>query len=251
MKKKLYILSTGLVVILTAGFFLNLKYFQTPSPSLSPTLSPQASIELSPTPTSSPTTTPAATPIPESYLIENFPFQSQAPYANWDQLHDEACEEAALILVDYYLNHQPLDEQTMEEQIQEMVAWEIKNWGTHKDLTIRETAELARGFYGLNNFQIKDDITIEEIKKEIAQDHPVILPTAGRLLGNPYFRSPGPVYHMVVAIGYSNNIIIVQDIGTRRGENYEYSQKVLYLAIHDWAGSPENIESGSKNGLIF
>ena len=89
------------------------------------------------------------------------------------------------------------------------------------------------------------------IKKEISENHPVILPTAGRLLGNPYFRQPGPIYHMVVAIGYSGNTIIVQDVGTRRGENYKYNENILFNAIHDWTGVPENINSGPKNMLVF
>jgi hypothetical protein len=34
----------------------------------------------------------------DSYQITNVPFVSQAPFANWDQLHDEACEEASVII---------------------------------------------------------------------------------------------------------------------------------------------------------
>ena len=50
-------------------------------------------------------------------VIENFPFQSQAPFANWDELHDEACEEAALILVYFYLNGKSLSKDIMDKEI--------------------------------------------------------------------------------------------------------------------------------------
>ena len=236
-----------MVLVLTIGFFINFEYFRKIPPEITPTPILSTVLPLSPTPTLLPT----ATPIPDTYLIKNFPFESQAPFANWDQLHDEACEEAAIILVYYYLNHQSLDADIMEEQIQKMVSFEIENYGSHHDLTIKETAKLAEDFYGMSNFEIQDDITIQDIKREVANNQPVIVPTAGRLLGNPYFRSPGPIYHMLVVIGFEGKTIIVQDIGTRRGDHYEYNEKILFNAIHDWNGSPENIEGGGKKMLVF
>lgn len=246
MEKKFYILISALVVVLAFGFYLDLRYSQE---NTLPKSSPSASKNPSPSPTILPSESPIPSPIPDSFEIENFPFESQAPFANWDELHDEACEEAAVILTYYYLKNLPLNSQEMENQIQEMVAWEIRNWGSHKDLTIKETGDLMVGFYNYSNFEAKN-LTLEDLKREISQNHPVIVPTAGRLLGNPYFRQPGPVYHMVVAIGYEGNTIIVQDVGTRNGNHYEYNEQVFYNAFHDWAGSPENIENGSKNALI-
>lgn len=252
-KKKLYILIFLLLLILAVALFVNIKYLKndnhtavTPTPKVSAE-SPTSSPTLAATPTPEPT----ITPIPEAYLIENVPFQPQAPYANWDELHDEACEEAALILVNYYLLGKNLTAEIMEDEIQKMVSWQIDYFGSHKDLTIEETAEMANKYYRLENFKVKNNITIEDVKVEIASNNLVIVPTAGRMLGNPYFRSPGPIYHMLVIIGYDGNEIIVQDIGTRRGNHYRYSQKVLYNAIHDWNGAPENIEGGQKSILVF
>ena len=155
-----------------------------------------------------------------------------------------------MILVQWWQeDHSTISAQTMDDEILKMVDWQVKTWGSHKDLTVKETAEMAKEFYSLN-LTPKYGITIEDIKKQIVQDNPVIIPTAGRLLGNPYFRSPGPIYHMLVVIGYSGNNIIVQDIGTKRGEHYQYNAQVLYNAIHDWNGSPDNIESGRKAMLV-
>lgn len=195
-------------------------------------------------------TAASESPLPDSYLISDVPFQSQAPYANWDELHDEACEEASVILVKYFLQNQNLSAQTMDEEILKMVAWQVKNWGGHKDLTVKETAEMAEEFYGLKT-KTKTNITIADIKKEVAQNHPVIVPTAGRLLGNPNYRRPGPIYHMLVVIGFSGNRIITQDVGTRKGEHYEYGEKIFFNAVHDWNGAPENIEDGAKAMLVL
>jgi len=250
MKRKLWILVILLLMVLSTGGFINYKYFhhqselkvdnQIPTSVLSPTISPQTSVPKS-----------TESPLPASYIIENFPFQSQAPLGDWDELHDEACEEAALILVNYYLNQKPLNAEIMDAEIQKMVAWEVETFGSHKDLTLEELAEIADQYYHMTNYNLKNNVDIDDIKTEIAQGHPVIIPTAGRLLGNPYFRSPGPIYHMLVVIGYEGNNIIVQDIGTRRGNYYTYNQKVLLNALHDWTGNPETIDEGSKAMLVF
>ncbi|KKQ17041.1 MAG: hypothetical protein US31_C0023G0007 [Berkelbacteria bacterium GW2011_GWA1_36_9] len=252
MNKKLYFLISSLVIVSAIGFFVNQKYFPEENVArVIPTSTPSP-IKLSPSPTITPTITPTAEiQIPNSYLIKNFPFQSQAPLVNWDQLHDEACEEASLILTYYYINGKSINAEEMENQIQKMVQWEIDNWGEHKDLTIKEMANLAKGFYNLSDFEIKNNITIDDIKKEVSEGHPVIVPTAGRLLGNPNFRSPGPIYHMVVVIGFDGKTMIVQDVGTRNGDHYKYNQEILYNAIHDWAGNSDNIETGKKTMLVF
>lgn len=259
MKKKIYFLIGGLIIVLIVGFFVNQRFIGKKSLfNISSGLTPSAKIFppelLSPSPLMTSMTSAATaepTSLPEEHLIENFSFQSQAPFGEWDELHDEACEEAALILVNYYLKNQPLDAATMEEQIQKMVAWEIDYFGSYKDLTIDELQTIAQKYYGLQNSRVEENITLEDIKKEVAQNHSVIVPTAGRLLGNPYFRSPGPIYHMLVIIGYEGNTIIVQDIGTRRGDHYRYNQTILFNAIHNWAGTPENIEQGEKTMLVF
>jgi len=250
MKKKLYILILVLILVLVAGYFINKKFSGVPKPEASTVAleSPSPSSSIIPTPFPPPSSN--SDEIPSSFLIKNFPFQSQAPFGNWDKLHDEACEEAAVSLVQYWEKNKTLSAEIMDDQILKMVDWEVQNWGSHKDLTAKETQSLAENYYNLDS-KLYYDITINDIKKQVAQDNPVIIPTAGRLLGNPYFRSPGPIYHMLVVIGYEGNNIIVQDIGTRRGDHYKYNKEVLYNAIHDWNGSDESMNSGRKAMLVF
>jgi hypothetical protein len=144
---------------------------------------------------------------------------------------------------------QSLSAEEMEREIQALVSWQEKNWGGHFDLTVTQTAELANSYYGLN-FEVKNIGSINDIKSEVSQNHLVIVPTAGRLLGNPNFRSPGPVYHMIVVSGYNQNSITTQDVGTRNGKNYTYANSILFNAIHDWTGSPDTIQSGQKVMLV-
>lgn len=179
------------------------------------------------------------------------PFVSQAPFALWDNLHNNACEEAALILVHYFLKEEGLTKEIMEKEIQDLVAWQIKNLGEHKDLTLEEVGKMARDYYGWQKIRIQDKITIEDIKKELTKGNPVIVPAAGRLLGNPYYRQPGPYYHMLVIRGYQGNKFITNDPGTRRGEGYSYHEDVLYQAIHDWPGEGKDILEGEKKMLVI
>jgi hypothetical protein len=193
--------------------------------------------------------TPEVTQQPTKALL-NAPFTSQAPTGVWDELHNAACEEASLIMADAYLKGTKLDSATAEKQIQEMVDWQIKNFGSHHDLTLAETNQLAQAYFNDQNFWLEKNITVDAIKTALNNGHVVILPMAGRLLKNPYFRSPGPYYHMLLVIGYDGNKFITNDPGTKRGEHYVYSADVLFNALHDWPGEGNDIATGAKNMLV-
>jgi hypothetical protein len=187
--------------------------------------------------------------IPAKIFIST-PFTSQAPYAIWDEFHEEACEEASLIMLKYYLDTSPLSAETAEKEIQNLINFQIKKYGDYKDTDVAETIKLAKDYYGIENIKVVYDFQPEDLKKYLAQGKPIIVPAAGRLLKNPYFTSPGPLYHNLVLTGYNGNIIITNDPGTKRGENYKYDIKTLYNAIHDFPGRPEDIEKGRKAMIV-
>jgi len=244
---KLYIFLVLLVLILVAGYLVSRQSPQKTAESgsssayLRPDLTPE---------TTQTTDEPTQNTLPDKFLIKNFPFQTQAPFANWDALHEEACEEASVILAAFYLLGKDLSTELMEQEIQKLVQWENENFNGVVDINVEQAGQLAKANYGLGYKVIKNS-NIAELKKQIAAGNPVVIPAAGRLLGNPNFRGEGPVYHMVVAIGYDEDTIIVQDVGTRNGNHYEYNHMIFYNAWHDWAGAPENILTGAKNMLIL
>ncbi len=186
--------------------------------------------------------------LPPSVRIQ-VPFASQAPLQNWDALHQEACEEASLILVKYYLEGKTISPQTMEDEIQKLVAWETDN-GYKIDVDVEELKTIAKDLYGLDG-RIVTDVSVQSLKRELAAGHPVIIPAAGQTLGNPYFSGDGPPYHMLVVIGYDSRNFITNDVGTRRGEGYKYDYDTLINAIHDWNGSTDTILSGRKAMLVL
>jgi len=188
--------------------------------------------------------------IPRKISI-NVPFTSQAPYAVWDEYHKEACEEASLLMIKYFLDKKSLTHEISEKEIQKMIKFQIDKYGKYKDTNAKETVELAKDLYGIDNLEIIYDFKKEDIKNELAKGSPIIVPAAGQLLGNPYFTPPGPLYHNLVLVGYEESVIITNDPGTKRGEGYRYDMNVLYSAIHDFPGKKEDIEKGRKAMIVI
>lgn len=195
---------------------------------------------------------PEETPevIPAKAYVE-LPFLSQAPYKIWDPLHEDACEEAAFLMVKYFLegNKQtvyPIDKG--DEDIIAMVAYEEKN-GYGLSITLEQLATIVKNIYGMENSRIEKNITIDDIKKEIASGKPVIIGAAGKILPNPHFRNGGPVYHMLVVKGYDEKGFITNDPGTQFGRNFRYTEQDLYNAIHNW--NEADIMKGEKAYLVF
>jgi len=188
--------------------------------------------------------------LPSQAQISGVPFECQSPYQKWDQLHEEACEEAAVILVDHYLTKKPLDKQIMENEIQAQVAWQVRKWGKQHDLTIRESADfLAKEYLGYQKVRYQYNITIDDIKREIAAGNPVITPMAGRILANPFYTPPGPLYHYVVVVGYTPSEMIVHDIGVWQGENWHYRTDHFWESLHDWNGG--DVSHGPKAMMVI
>lgn len=169
--------------------------------------------------------------IPNTFQL-NVAFVQQAPFGKWDVVHEETCEEASMIMADKYFRQQALNETIGEQEIQKIVAWENKN-NYAVDLTASETVRVLRDYYGLSA-RLSRDVTVDRIKYELFKGNVVIIPAAGRLLGNPNFKAPGPIYHMLLIKGYNDTEFITNDPGTRKGNSYKYPYERLINAIHDW-----------------
>lgn len=184
------------------------------------------------------TTTPVATTsvkqeaqIPNTFLL-NVAFVQQAPFGKWDVVHEETCEEASMIMVDKYFRQQALNETIGEQELQKIIAWE-NDHNYAVDLTASETVKVLKDYYGLSA-RLSREVTVDRIKYELFKGNVVIIPAAGRLLGNPNFKAPGPIYHMLLIKGYNDKEFITNDPGTRKGNSYKYSYERLLNAIHDW-----------------
>ena len=175
--------------------------------------------------------------IPNKAYLE-VPFICQAPLeteANW-VLHEESCEEAALLQAYLYETGQTMTKEEANEEILEMLEWQKTNWNGHYDIYAKDVSKLAQGFYGINESEITIiyDASIEDIKEQIAGGHPVIVPVTSDYLDNPYYPHPG--YHMLTVIGYTEDKIITNDNGTKRGKDFSYDYDKFEQAMNDAGG---------------
>lgn len=197
-----------------------------------------------------------STPTPQeeasipSHVELELPFSSQSPFADWDDpRQQEGCEEMSLIMVHNYLKGTDLKNQKAFDELMTLSDWEEEH-DYPLDVDIDELARISEDYYGYEA-SIIEDVTIDRIKYELAAGNPIIIPAAGRELGNPYFSGEGPWYHMLVITGYDKKNFITNDPGTKRGKGYKYRHDVLLNAIHDWTGVKEEIAQGRKVMLIL
>src|SRR3989344_2359015 len=87
-------------------------------------------------------------PISESINIK-VGFTSQAPFGVWDHLHNDACEEASILMAYAWANEVVLNPQLADRELKKMAEWQVANFGFFESTTAEQTARLAREFYGL------------------------------------------------------------------------------------------------------
>lgn len=165
------------------------------------------------------------------------PFTPQAPYANWVQPWQDACEEAAIVMVDkFYGDYETRTIPPREASQAIRRAYDLKNtlYGFSLDENAAKIARWINDFYPWEA-RLVENPTVEAIKIELDAGRPVIAPAHGKSLPNPYFRDGGPDYHTIVISGYDDEAkkFIVQEPGTRRGLDFRYPYDRLLSAIHD------------------
>lgn len=178
------------------------------------------------------------------------PFTAQAPTGNWDELHNEACEEASIIMAWAYFNNiTSLPPAVVEREIDKLTEWQQTNYGYYLSITTPETARMAREVYGLKTEIVNMSESV--IKQALTEDKLVILPAQGQLLNNPNFTPPGPPYHMLVITGWDNTHFITNDPGTRNGSKYRYTYETLYEATGNYSHSTKLVNTSEKQIIII
>ncbi len=201
-----------------------------------------------PTPTP-PTPTPSPVSVPAQINLD-VPFTSQAPHMNWEDPYGEFCEEASALMAAYYLQDKTIPNPDFaDRELLKIMDFEIDRFGYHLDTTAAETAITLKEYFGISAVQLLNNPTVTQIKEALAKGKVVIVPAAGRMLPNPNFTAPGPLYHMLVIKGYTaDGKFITNDPGTRKGADFIYEFDDLMNAIHDWNGG--DVLSGQRVVIV-
>jgi hypothetical protein len=179
------------------------------------------------------------------------PFTSQAPKQVWDMPYQEACEEAAMLMVDAFYRGRTakFTPDEADAAILKLIAYENIHYEGKADMTAAEVATFVKDYYGYKKVIVRELTSLDQVKAALANGYPVMTPAYGKALGNPNFRNGGPLYHMLVIKGYlKDGRIITNDSGTRKGADYVYDPHVLFEALHDWNGG--DVPHGKKMMIV-
>lgn len=163
------------------------------------------------------------------------PFTTQAPNFNWGQPWQDACEETAIAMVDYFYSNKKFTPASAEKSILEIINAKNNFIGKSLDENAKTIIDIINGFLAWEAYLVKNP-ALEQLKNEIDNGRPIIVPVHGKYLRNPYFRNGGPDYHSIVISGYDDekNEFIVEEPGTRRGLDFRYSYDTIMNAMHDF-----------------
>jgi hypothetical protein len=192
--------------------------------------------------------------LPNIHLIKTA-FVPQAPEKKWDEPWQDACEEAALLTVHYYYQNQNPDIVTVVNDLNNIFSFEFDQAWT-SDVNTSQMATISAKLWGYHSVIIENP-TVEDLKKYLSKDIPVIIPVNGKILfsENSHFKSGGPWYHNLVILGYNDtkNQFTVHDVGTQFGAYFHYSYATLIRSIHDFPLSlkKEDIDSGIPRALVL
>lgn len=179
------------------------------------------------------------------------PFTPQAPHANWEMPYQEACEEASVYMVHLFyegLITGLVEAAVADQELLAMVAFQEEQ-GLTPDVTAEELVGFIKDYYQYEQVEVLEEPTIEDLKQHLTYGRPVIIPAAGRMLGNPNFSGEGPLYHMLVLRGYTDTQFITNDPGTKNGEAYLYNYETIMNAMHDWNGG--DVENGRQVAVVI
>lgn len=182
----------------------------------------------------------------------NVPFYPQAPDANWALPWKDACEESSVVLAYHFVKGDTITKAQFKEDVLGLVDLQNEIFGDYIDTDIAQTAEMLEKFYDYKNYEIIDNPTIEDLKRELAQWHPIIAPFAWKKLWNSFFTNGGPRYHMLVIVWYNDSFFITNDVGTSRWKDFAYSYNVIMDSLHDLVPEWEwNIADWAKRVLVI
>ena len=167
------------------------------------------------------------------------PFTSEIPNGSWVKPWNNACEEASIIMTEgYYFGYETMSKAIAIKNMTPLFKIEDKIFGSNADTDAKRTAKLINDYTDFSA-TIKDKPTLEEIKDELTQGHPVIAMLYMKNIVNKYhrFRSGGSYYHVLVITGFDDHSkeFITNDNGNSvTGDGYRFKYDDIMKSLHDF-----------------
>lgn len=191
--------------------------------------------------------------IPKDVFLR-VPFTSQAPLGNWQDARFElGCEEASILMAMLWVEGKQITPAGAQKAIIAISDFEQKKYGFFQDTSSKDTVKMMKDYFRYENVEAVERIGASDIEMELAKGNVVIVPVNGQKLGNPFYKAPGPVEHMLLIKGYDakKKEFIVNDSGTKRGEGFRYKESILEAALQDYpTGYKEPITEIKKSMIV-
>lgn len=178
--------------------------------------------------------------IPDQHHLA-IPFSVQAPLGAWEG--NENCEETSAIMAAAFLSGDTSDvlpADAANTKIEELNAWELKEFGYNKDTGAEDTSRMIEETLGLKT-RLLNDFSEKQLKKVLSNNHVILLPLNAEKLESSDYREIRPQYHMLVILGYDTRGFYVHDPGTSSGKNQFYTFEQLKNAAVDWDSSIKKV----------
>src|SRR3989344_1530582 len=168
------------------------------------------------------------------------PFVWEIPDGAWVKPWNNACEEASVIMTEAFYLGTPkknFSRTEAKEAMFPLFGIEDRLFGSNADTDAARTTQLINDYTAFDA-TIKENPTLEEIKAELQQNHPVISLHYGYGLQNPHhrFRRGGSSYHMMVIVGFDEDKkeFLVNDPELKTGLDYPYPYDTILNTLHDF-----------------
>ncbi len=196
-------------------------------------------------------------PAPKAVMVNhNVPFTSQAPTGEWeDQRQQDGCEEASAYMAILWVKGEKVPSPAaVRDIIVKISDFEQDTYGEYRDVSLEDIRDwIFKDYFKYSNVEVKQGIEASDIIAALQAGHVIIAPMNGQRLGNPYFSGDGPERHMLVIRGYdpAKKQFITNDPGTRRGENFRYSEATIMDAIVAYPTGYHEPADPDKKGILI
>ena len=189
-----------------------------------------------------PAPSPKHTPTLEPRTSEKLPvpYVNEAPSGDWSGPWKNACEEASIAMVQFY--YQGKASATVREAEAFMTMLFEKQDAKYGSNLNSDGAQMKYLIDNFTNFtaEIIRNPTIDQIKEQIDDEHPVISLHYGFDLKNPNipFLRTGTSYHAMVIIGYDDvakEFIVNDDGDTKAGAGHRYGYDLFMNTLHEYS----------------
>lgn len=190
------------------------------------------------------------------YVELSVPFTSQAPRFKWsDSRQQDGCEEASVLMAMAWVKGEKgVAAAEWEKRIIDLADFEQEKYGEHRDVSVQDTVDwMFKDYFSYGEVEIVKIKNSAQIVAELEAGNLVLVPVDGQALNNPNFTPPGPEHHFIVIKGYDyeKEEFITNDPGTRLGEDYRYSEDLIFEALRSYpTGYHDHYDEIRKEAII-